>query len=437
MNINNILFRIGVLAIVVSGALLVVLTTGVVSVDGDSVPAFEEWKGDSDPLDADTDNDGLTDGRERRVNTFPFSPDSDDDALTDPREVNGPTDPRNHDTDDDGLADGEELQRGTDPTSNDTDSDGYWDGAEVNEGLDPLTTDSDGDGIDDSAEIHGEYETDPAKADTDGDGLTDGNERNESTLPVFADTDNDHLDDGAELNTYGTNATNADTDGDGLPDGAEVKKTDMLPNADPLQKDLFLELDYMREYSLPEDELETITERFASAPVSNPDGSRGITLHVVRDDQVPYTPVLSEERKQQYREKFWDWKSKGYLQVILIDKTNTATYETEPTQGAGGGVPILVTGKASPQRISFVFMHELGHTLGLMPEDYRGIDTRKIPYSDYPSVMNYNSPQNNLEYSDGTNSEADFNDWQHIADGLHVTYGVEYDWETTNESDSG
>jgi len=61
------------------------------------------------------------------------------------------------------------------------------------------------------------------------------------------------------------------------------------------------------------------------------------------------------------------------------------------------------------------FMHELGHNLGLDPdEDYEGIDSTDIPYWNYPSVMNYNwNWWNPIDYSSGTG----FNDWAHIQDG--------------------
>ncbi|MEX0863255.1 MAG: hypothetical protein WD269_00095, partial [Acidimicrobiia bacterium] len=60
------------------------------------------------------------------------------------------TDPLDPDTDDDGLSDGDEVNvHGTDPLDPDTDDDGLNDGLEVDLGLDPLNPDTDGDGIPD------------------------------------------------------------------------------------------------------------------------------------------------------------------------------------------------------------------------------------------------------------------------------------------------
>jgi hypothetical protein len=60
------------------------------------------------------------------------------------------TDPLNPDTDGDGLSDGDEVNvYGTDPLNPDSDGDGLNDGLEVSLGLDPLDSDTDNDGIPD------------------------------------------------------------------------------------------------------------------------------------------------------------------------------------------------------------------------------------------------------------------------------------------------
>lgn len=75
--------------------------------DGDGLTNIEERFWGGDPKDADTDNDGLTDGDEVRLYfTWPNNPDSDDDGLTDSFEVEHGTLPYDADTDDDGYLDG-------------------------------------------------------------------------------------------------------------------------------------------------------------------------------------------------------------------------------------------------------------------------------------------------------------------------------------------
>ncbi len=116
----------------------------------------------------DTDNDGLEDYDER---------------------TQWGTDPLNPDSDGDGLDDGTEVAIGTSPTTVDTDGGGTGDGAEVlKDGTDPLdpaddvATDSDGDGLTDAEEdLLG---TDPQNPDTDGGGAGDGAEVDSGTDPL-------------------------------------------------------------------------------------------------------------------------------------------------------------------------------------------------------------------------------------------------------------
>ncbi|UCH88449.1 MAG: PKD domain-containing protein [Thermoplasmata archaeon] len=65
----------------------------------------------TDPYDADTDNDGLTDGKEvTQYYTNPIDPDHDNDGLSDGAEVNTRyTNPKDSDTDNDGTKDGSDL----------------------------------------------------------------------------------------------------------------------------------------------------------------------------------------------------------------------------------------------------------------------------------------------------------------------------------------
>ncbi len=67
------------------------------------------------------------------------------------------------------------------------------------------------------------------------------------------------------------------------------------------------------------------------------------------------------------------------------------------------------------------FMHELGHVLGLHGGDevigagyFPGIDNGSYSFDDYPSVMNYNAPDDYYQYSDGSEGASDHNDWEDI-----------------------
>jgi len=82
------------------------------------------------------------------------------------------------------------------------------------------------------------------------------------------DTDGDGLSDSVEINGY-------DADGDGRPE-VDYKKM----GANPYHKDVFVEMDYMPGELATEADLDRITEVFASLPLRNPDGTRGVSIHL-------------------------------------------------------------------------------------------------------------------------------------------------------------
>lgn len=103
-----------------------------------------------DPLDADTDDDGLSDGAE--INTHQTNPvldDSDSDGLADGAEINTHgSNPKLADTDGDGLGDSAEVvTHGTNPAVKDSDADGFDDLFEINTGFDPKQSSSTPDAV--------------------------------------------------------------------------------------------------------------------------------------------------------------------------------------------------------------------------------------------------------------------------------------------------
>lgn len=184
---------------------------------GDTGPAPEDTGPDDTAVDADRDDDGLTDAMEADLGTDPDVADTDGDGLGDWEELIDGSDPLDPDTDGDGVGDAEDED---DHSAPDRDGDGLPDLAEETLGTDPDAADTDGDGLGDADELLGE--TDPRVADTDGDGLDDGDEAAAGTDPGAEDTDGDALTDGDEVHTHGTDPTRADSDGDGVDDAAEL-----------------------------------------------------------------------------------------------------------------------------------------------------------------------------------------------------------------------
>jgi hypothetical protein len=128
---------------------------------------------------------------------------------------------------------------------------------------------------------------------------------------------------------FDANGRVIDADGDGLPDCWETSGIDFagsgaagdvltlcvpvntngdgvtLTNecASPTHKDLFVEIDYMQNHqpdplALSQTQsattvgVKSVREAFGAAPVTNPDGTGGIRLHMQVDEQVTFTPIF-------------------------------------------------------------------------------------------------------------------------------------------------
>ena len=205
--------------------------------DSDGLTDYEEIKEyNTNPLQSDTNSDGLTDYEEIKIyETNPLKKDTNGDGLTDYKEIKVyKTDPLKNDTNGDGLSDYREVKvYETNPLENNTDSDGLTDYEEVEvHNTNPLQTDTDSDGLTDYKEIK-VHETDPNKIDTNNDGLTDYKEiKVYETDPLKKDTDSDKLSDYEEVTLHNTDPNKKDTNGDGLTDYEEIKvyETDPLKN---------------------------------------------------------------------------------------------------------------------------------------------------------------------------------------------------------------
>ena len=216
-----------------------------------------------------------------------------------------------------------------------------------------------------------------------------------------ADSDGDGLTN-AEEAKIGTDPNLADTDGDALPDGWEVNGHDFvdLPamGADPLHKDVFIEVDYMTGLKPDQAAIDLIVASFANAPVSNPDGVDGITLHVDVDDLVPFdadlSPVWTEFDviKNSY---FSDHRSEVYHYCVFASQYNGGSSSgiSRGIEGSDFVVSLGAPGWAfSVSEQAGTFMHELGHNLGLR---HGGLDNENHK-PNYLSVMSYSYQINGL-----------------------------------------
>lgn len=462
--IKKISKRFKVLLVVATITVGIVLFLAI-DLDGDGLSNITELQYGASMFSSDTDGDGLSDGLE--VNTYGTKllvSDTDNDGLNDGAEVNTyRTEPLVKDSDNDGLDDGTEVlgNRQVFELTSSTWSDGgyswtlehkvwdgtsywayyYWQGdswtspygrENVLMGTsftyatsDPLSIDTDGDGLNDKREY--EIGTNPRSKDTDNDGLDDIAEfTTYKTIPQFYDTDGDLLGDGEEINMYTTNPLNWDSDNDHLGDGIEVKGYDVdgdnkidvdFPayGANPLVKDIFVEIDRMSGgQTLGSYARGKLVEAFAE---------HGMVLHIDQGElgggsETEERPSILYDIKDLPMNDFYDFEQKyftpsrrGVFYWCFITSGAVRYRSGKEVSGLNFGNGFTVAGTwGSDEYLGSVFMHELGHGLGLNSNDFDGIDSYKYSFSEYRSVMNYNAPYNSFDYSDGP----PFNDWEHI-----------------------
>lgn len=216
------------------------------------------------------------------------------------------------------------------------------------------------------------------------------------------DIDGDGLSNNEET-ARGTDASAPDTDGDGLLDGWEVKGVNGIDlrelGANPLRKDVFVEMDYMVRVSAsnglgPSAAVqERLRQIFGQAPVGNPDGSAGISLHLYLGEEVPYDDDLNPyttEFAAIKRAHFDVARAPVFHYLIWAN-----AYGGSTSSGVSLDIPasdFVVTlgrwndgnGGTDDQKVG-TFIHEIGHNFGLM---HGGVD--HINYKpNHISVMNY------------------------------------------------
>jgi hypothetical protein len=277
---------------------------------------------------------------------------------------------------------------------------------------------------------------DSGVVDSDGDGLEDAVE---TGTGVFIDE-----------NDTGTSPTNRDTDGDGLDDGDEVLGTVNgldLPSlgVNPLRKEVLIEYDWFDDalecgahsHQPSAGAIDRVTTAFANAPVSNPDGSTGITLindygqggaftggNLIPDaDGVLVGNVFGAEY-QGYKTSHFASERFGYFHYVILPHF----YDTNSTSSGfaeiiGDDMIVSLYCAASDNNVGNTIMHELGHNLGLRHGGFE--DNNFKP--NYNSVMNYEyqftgidtdcqkGGNSVLDFSQGLNMSLDENALDEIA----------------------
>ena len=234
---------------------------------------------------------------------------------------------------------------------------------------------------------------------------SDGPQYQLAAAPAATDTDGDSLPDSWETNGY-------DANGDGVID-VDLKAM----GASPTKKDLFVEMDYMEGRLASTAALDRIVQVFATAPVSNPDGTTGIKIHLDAGsargaaydlgggNQVTYDADLNPSATETNAIKAANFASarKAVFYYMLWGDS----YDGGCSSGQAFNVPndtfIVTVGpkcgwNATDNYNVGTFVHELGHNIGLKhggPDD--------VNYKpNYLSVMNYSFQLGGVLKADGS-----------------------------------
>ncbi|HIJ07945.1 TPA: hypothetical protein HA274_01135 [Candidatus Bathyarchaeota archaeon] len=214
-----------------------------------------------------------------------------------------------------------------------------------------------------------------------------------------------------------------DSDGDAIPDSWEKQHIDfnkdgmpdlVLAGADPLKKDIYVEVDYMEGHEPSQAALDDVVAAFRNCPQTVKNGP--ISVHIEVDDSEPMVlehqnVIRAWDRFDKIKETYFGTltqKVGDYAEFALLAKAYVYHYclfvhgvetwnGTDWRAGAAGygetyGNDFIVslgigfegeTGSRDQQAATF--MHELGHNLGLL---HGGGD--RINYKpNYLSIMNY------------------------------------------------
>jgi len=242
----------------------------------------------------------------------------------------------------------------------------------------------------------------------------------------FTDSDSDRILDIHETGTgvlnlpcsTGTNVNVRDTDGDGISDGDEVYATDdglNLPalGANPFRKDLFLELDWTKfnsvELKPTAAAVNAVVQAFAVAPVTNVDGSTGITLHVDYGQGGAFTGgklipgtwlyvnfdggfnALKSANLAANRQGYF------YYGIFTYRYNSDSNISSGVAELAGDDFMVTLQDSFSDSKMSRTFMRMLGHNLGLRVGGADDIDLKP----------NYNSIVNTRFHFSGVDTNCD------------------------------
>lgn len=194
-----------------------------------------------------------------------------------------------------------------------------------------------------------------------------------------------------------------DSDGDGLTDTEEGQQGLATLGAHPLRKDIFVEVDWMADDDHTHQPhpaiFQPVKNAFAKAWVLNADGSRGIHLNVQLGDALDHWETIAFDAAEEpditfgeLYDNFFTDARKGLFRYCVFGHSQPGTEYTG--RAYTNSDRLMVTDNECiegiyptwyVERTKAIFMHELGHSLGLE----HGGDTVTNRKPNYPSVMRY------------------------------------------------
>ncbi|MFZ5442049.1 MAG: hypothetical protein ACOZQL_18730 [Myxococcota bacterium] len=231
-----------------------------------------------------------------------------------------------------------------------------------------------------------------------------------------ADSDADGICNAAEAQ-FGTNPNSDDTDGDGLSDLVEIYGANGVDlhvyGANPRRRDVFVEVDYYPAFKPAQAALDQVVTAFANAPLTNHDGSTGVSLHLVlssaiaaADLDMNLSPVWSDF--DVIKNKYFAARRAPYFHYLLVANQ----YDGGGSSGKSRGIPghdfLMTLGNWSTpggtvQQQAGTLMHELGHNLGLMHGGNEDLNRKP----NYLSIMSYTYQLGGLRVN-GTSGVVDY-----------------------------